>query len=245
VGHLHEVVAGDFYHQQVESVPEQTWSSAAFLSSTVHGLLGLAYDGQANRVEFAPHLPAAWDKVSIENIRTRGGKIAFELSRVPEGLRLDADNSGEPVDLLFSPEIPLGARMIGAEVPGKKMAARRDDHAQDAHATLNFSLPAGKSHCLIRFEGGVSVGVKSLVPLEGDASKGLKITAVTFHANTLAVDVDVNAAQPAPIIVLRTVNKPLRVQGATLLRISANVYELTVQSAAANGFTHAKVAVDF
>jgi glycogen debranching enzyme len=33
MGHMHEVLAGNFYHQQEESVPEQTWSSAAFLSS--------------------------------------------------------------------------------------------------------------------------------------------------------------------------------------------------------------------
>ena len=29
-GHMHEVLAGDFYHEELESVPEQTWSSAAF-----------------------------------------------------------------------------------------------------------------------------------------------------------------------------------------------------------------------
>ena len=41
MGHMHELLTGDFYHQQVESVPEQTWSSAALLSSAVQGLLGL------------------------------------------------------------------------------------------------------------------------------------------------------------------------------------------------------------
>ena len=29
-GHIHEVAAGDFYHPEMESVPEQTWSSAGF-----------------------------------------------------------------------------------------------------------------------------------------------------------------------------------------------------------------------
>ena len=46
MGHMHELLAGDFYHQQVESVPEQTWSSAALLSSAVQGLLGLEREAQ-------------------------------------------------------------------------------------------------------------------------------------------------------------------------------------------------------
>ncbi len=59
MGHMHELLTGDFYHQQIESVPEQTWSSAAFLSSAVHGLLGLEREAQANGLEFSPHLPSA------------------------------------------------------------------------------------------------------------------------------------------------------------------------------------------
>ena len=47
MGHIHELLAGDFYHQQVESVPEQTWSSAALLSSAVQGLLGLEREAQS------------------------------------------------------------------------------------------------------------------------------------------------------------------------------------------------------
>ena len=57
-GHIHEVLAGNFYHEQTESVPEQTWSSAGLLDATARGLLGLEIDGIANRLRFAPHVPA-------------------------------------------------------------------------------------------------------------------------------------------------------------------------------------------
>ncbi len=60
---------------KLESVPEQTWSSAAFLSSAVQGLLGLKREAQANRLEFSPHLPANWESISVENIKISGGKI--------------------------------------------------------------------------------------------------------------------------------------------------------------------------
>src|SRR3984957_17365310 len=75
MGHMHELLTGDFYHQQVESVPEQTWSSAALLSSAVKGLLGLERDAQANSLKFSPHLPANWDSISVRNVKVSGGNM--------------------------------------------------------------------------------------------------------------------------------------------------------------------------
>ena len=81
MGHIHELLTGDFYHQQIESVPEQTWSSAAFLSSAVHGLLGLERQAQPNRLVFSPHLPAAWDHITVENIQGSGGRLKLTVTR--------------------------------------------------------------------------------------------------------------------------------------------------------------------
>ena len=69
LGHLHEVFAGDFFHEQTESVPEQTWSSAGMLDAAVRGLLGLDVGGAQNEVSFTPHLPAEWDHVQVGNVR--------------------------------------------------------------------------------------------------------------------------------------------------------------------------------
>ena len=130
MGHMHEVLTGDFYHQQVESVPEQTWSSAEFVSAAVHGLLGLEREAAANHLTFAPHLPPSWSQVTVAHVPMRSATVAFKLARVGAGLDLDIENDGEPFDLTFSPEIPLGARLLEAEIDGKATAVTRDDHAQ-------------------------------------------------------------------------------------------------------------------
>ncbi len=67
------------------------------------------------------------------------------LARVPQGLELETENSGSPVDLLFAPEIPLGAHLSGAELDGKPIDVRREEHAQDTHATLKLRFPPGKA----------------------------------------------------------------------------------------------------
>jgi hypothetical protein len=254
MGHLHEVVAGDFYHQQTESVPEQTWSSAAFLSSTVHGLLGLEREAQANRLLFSPHLPANWDRITIGNIPVSGGHLAMTMIRTPSGLELQTENSGGPVELVFSPEIPLGAHLLGAVLDGKHLDAQPQQNAQDEHATLTFTVSPGKSHCLVHFEGGVSLSVHNPSPLLGEPSKGIKIISATYKPGSLVVNADVSQDSPVASIELRTKEKPLRAHGATLSSVSGDTYELIVEpsATAANHpnttpgeYRHTEIAVDF
>lgn len=235
MGHMHELLTGDFYHQQAESVPEQTWSSAAFLSSAVNGLLGLVRKAQANRLEFSPHLPSAWDRISIKNIRVSGGNVAITLVRVPLGLELQTENSGSPVDLLFSPEIPFGARLGGAELDGKPVMVRTEAHQQDSHAALRFTLPTGKSDCVIRYEGGVSLSVKARDPLVGESSKSIKIVSVAYQGTSLVLQADVSRDASLSAIELRTNEKPLQVHGARLSLVSDGHYDLVIDPALTAG----------
>jgi glycogen debranching enzyme len=253
LGHMHELLTGDFYHQQTESVPEQTWSSAAFLSSAVRGLLGLAREAQTNRLEFSPHLPASWDRMSVSNIKVSDGSVAMTITQRPGELQLQTENSGSPVKLLFSPQIPTGARLSGAEVDGKPVHARLDAHEQDTHATVTFTLPKGKSQCLIRYEGGVSVSVRQPEPLVGDSSKAIKLTTVTYQAANLVLKADVSRDATNSTIELRTTEKPLQAHGAELTPVSPGLYDLTVdpvakemdQAGAAPEFRHIQIVVDF
>jgi glycogen debranching enzyme len=254
MGHLHEVVAGDFYHQQTESVPEQTWSSAAFLSSAVHGLLGLEREAQANRLVFSPHLPSNWDRITVGNIQVPGGHLAITMIRVPSGLELQTENSGGPIELVFSPEIPLGAHLRGAELNGKHVDAQAQENAQDEHATLRFTVSPGKSHCLVHFEGGVSLSLHSPAPLLGEPSQGIKIISTVYKPGSLVVNADVSQESPLAPIELRTDEEPLQAHGAKLTSVAKGTYELIVDpsTATANNanptpgdYRHVEITVDF
>ena len=227
MGHMHELLAGDFYHQQAESVPEQTWSSAAFLSSTVHGLLGLERAGQTNRLVFAPHLPPVWQEISVDNIKVSGGQVALTLSRVADGLVLAAENSGAPVELHFSPEIPLGARLLGAQWNGRPVRIESETHPQDMHAAFTVMLPGGKSRGLVRYTGGVSISVTGPAPQAGESSRSIKLTSVTLKGDSLVLGADVpRLAALESSIALRTGEEPTAVHGATLNDVSPGVYSL-------------------
>jgi glycogen debranching enzyme len=250
IGHIHELLAGDFYHQQVESVPEQTWSSAALLSSAVEGLLGLERDPDTNGFKFSPHLPANWGSISVRNVKVPDGNMGMTLTRVRNGLELEIENSGSPVDLLWAPEIPLGAHLSGAELNDQPVNVRLEEHAQDTHATLNFKAPHGKSRCLVRYEGGVLLSVSDAAPLLGEPSQRINITAVAYKPTSLVVDADVSRDSPNSTIGLRTDQKVLKVRGAKLSLLSDGVYELLVDptgkpGSAAGEYRHTEIVVDF
>jgi glycogen debranching enzyme len=247
MGHMHEVVAGDFYHQQTESVPEQTWSSAGFLSSAVDGLLGLETDARANHLTFSPHLPAVWASMSVSNIKVPSGTVAMTLTRVPDGLDLQIENNGGPLELTFAPEIPLAARLKGATLEGRPIPVNKEEHPQDTHAALNFKVPGGKSDCLIRYEGGIAISVRDPVPLVGESSRGIKLTSVAYDSKTLVLEAQVRLDESSATIKLRTGDTPLRAHGAKLVAIGLGEYELVVDPVLTGdaAYRHIEITVDF
>ena len=247
MGHMHEVLTGDFYHQQVESVPEQTWSSAGFLSSAVHGLLGLETDAHANRLNFSPHMPSDWDRMSVSNIKLSGGTLALVLARVRDGLELQIENKGEPLELSFTPEIPFAARLGGATLGGKPLPVQKEEHQQDTHAALHFRVPSGRSDCFLRYEGGVAVDVKDPAPLVGESSSGIKLISVAYDSRTLVLKADVRHDRNSSVITLRTGEKPLAAHGAKLARTAQDEYQLIVDQTPVPDalYQHLEITVDF
>jgi glycogen debranching enzyme len=109
-GHMHEVLRGDVFAPERESVPDQSWSAASFLTSAVRGMLGLTVDGSRHALRFAPRLPAEWDTIRVRQIRVGGENVALAMRRSPEQIELEIENSGPPLTLNFRPELEPGAR---------------------------------------------------------------------------------------------------------------------------------------
>jgi glycogen debranching enzyme len=104
-GHMHEVMRGDAFLPERESVPDQTWSAAAFLSSAVRGLLGITINAARREIRFAPRLPAAWDSVSVRRIDVAGADVGLTMRSVGSSVELTIENSGPALTVLFQPII--------------------------------------------------------------------------------------------------------------------------------------------
>jgi hypothetical protein len=113
---MHEVLRGDTFAPERESVPDQTWSSATFLSSAIRGLLGLTIDGVKREVRFAPRMPAEWDRVRLRRVDVGGSALGLTLRTSADVVELEIENAGPAVSLTFLPALRAGARIGAAEM---------------------------------------------------------------------------------------------------------------------------------
>jgi hypothetical protein len=233
-GHMHEVLAGDTYHPQLESVPEQTWSSAAFLSAAVRGLFGLDIDAESGILTFAPHLPADWDRAVLRGVRIGAAKLDLVLEQGIGGMRLRIENLGAKVQMRFRPRIPLGSQIVAGSAGGKKIAVRNETHAQDQHAVLEFAVPQGISEISLRYRGGVALVMPETHPSLGEPSTEMKLTSVALAADGLHLGFDVMSAKENKLRIL-TERAVRRASHAEIRRLSGHLYELAITPAATGG----------
>jgi hypothetical protein len=248
LGHMHEVLAGDYYHPEVESVPEQTWSSASFLSAAVEGLLGLTVQGASGRLTFAPHLPPDWSAITVRHLRLRSSELTLEVTQAAGEVRLKAENAGAPVPMLFAPEIPLGARLRDALLDERRVAATLEQNPQDTHARVELTLAHGSTQLTIGYRGGVAILPAPPRPEVGEPSRALKVTGVSLAGRLLTLELDYPSVTPSGLE-LRTRWAIKDVQGATAEAVSPGTYRLKVGGAVPGGrpgpYQHGKVTVTF
>lgn len=247
IGRLDEALAGNFYHEEEESVPEQMWSSAGFITSAVRGMFGIEVDAQKKHLAFSPHLPPGWDKVNLRNVRVGESLLHFTLSQTAAGMDLDAQNDGPPVSLVFAPEIPLGAHELTALVDQRPVSSSLQLHPQDTHARIEVSLATGASHLSLRYRGGVSILLPAQPVLIGDPSTGTKIVGVEMYEREYRVKLD-RVATRSYSFLIRTPWKVAHVDGASVEPAGVGLYRITLGksgSATDLRYTRAQVVVVF
>jgi glycogen debranching enzyme len=225
-GHFPEVMAGNFYRPQIESVPEQTWSSAGFLDLTIHGLLGLQTDSLAKRLVFAPRLPAQWNDVSVKRIQLAGASVSLSLHRDANRLTVVIDNAGEPFKFEFSPDLPLGATALHALFNHQTIVAKAETYPRQTSATVIADAPHGKSEVQLDWSGGISI-IQDVPALQlGDPSAGVHIVDVHCEGKTLTIAADVPTDRASQLH-LKTDWPITHVDGATVRPRVDGLVELT------------------
>ena len=227
LGHMHEALAGDYYHEEMESVPEQTWSSATFFAAAVHGMLGLQIDGASSHVTFTPHLPPTWNSITLRNIKAGASEVSLHMTQTPSEIRLQAHNEGAPVQIKFDPEIPFGAKVRSAQLRTRRITAETEPHPQDTHAKIEFDLPHGDTSLAINYTGGVAILPDAPTLAVGDPNHAIKITATHLDGRAYTVDFDVLPSAPSTLD-LRTLWKIENAEGATFQQIGPSLYRLTI-----------------
>jgi glycogen debranching enzyme len=138
-GHMHEVLRGDSFAAEHESVPDQTWSPASFLSSAVRGLLGVTLNGMIHELRFAPRPPSDWRGLEVRHINLAGSDVSLTMRVSSERIELAIENAGPTMTLTFAPPVTR-ARVQTVDISG---GARLLSHSENGGSyELRASCPA-------------------------------------------------------------------------------------------------------
>lgn len=244
-GHFHEVLAGDLFHPELESVPEQMFSSAGFLNAAVHGLLGLQVHGAGRTVLFAPHLPGNWDHVDIKGVRVGASRLDLHMTENEYAITLQVYNPGAPVNIEFDPQLPLGARLQSADIDDAPVKAAVTQSTQDQHARLVVHARTGVTRTTLHYADGVRIVPVEATPRTGDTSVNLKLVSADLSGGELRLKAYAADADHAGID-LMTPMKIVSADGADVSQIAKGQYRLTLhvpQQARADDSVYAPVEV--
>ena len=111
LGHVTEVLSGDYYQPLSTSSPHQIWSAAMVVSPVLRGLLGLEIDATSHQLRFAPHVPAGWKSFEVRNVHVADAVLDLKYERTEEGLTLEMRRTGSGDCLMeFAPALNSRSR---------------------------------------------------------------------------------------------------------------------------------------
>lgn len=174
LGHVTEVLSGDYYQPLSTSSPHQIWSAAMVISSLLRGMMGIETNAAGNHITFAPHVPADWSSFAVHNVRTGNATLNVDFRRTTDDIRLEVESS-ENAQLNFSPAVSVRAQVISAELNGQRVPFKVTANSSDQHVNIDAQLRKGKNMFRILLRNDFAIAYSNVLPALGSSSRGLRI----------------------------------------------------------------------
>ena len=189
LGHVTEVLSGDYFEPLSTSSPHQIWSAAMVVSSLLRGMLGLEGDALSHVVTLAPHVPYNWSNFSFERAGAADCGIRAYYQRTVDAITLRIQRSGtQPCTLRFSPSIAHGAKVVRAELNNRPVAFHVETNSIDQHVTVAVPIASGSSTLTIHLLHDFGLFFDSQLPNLGSSSQGLRFISESWSSQSLNVE---------------------------------------------------------
>lgn len=252
LGHVTEVLSGNYYEPLSTSSPHQIWSAAMIVSPILRGMLGLDADAIGHRIVFAPHLPDDWESTSIKNVRA--GECAVDLSfrRTADEITLATTRTGtahtSECTLEFSPSLSLRAQVLSVELNGRRLRFDVLRNSSDQHLSVRIPLGSGTSKLRIRMRSNFGLSIPISLPPLGSASEGLRIVSETWTTSRDTLTLSL-AGRPGRVyrLSVRNPEQITSVDGGALEDRNSSSATLRVQfpPERAQDYVHSAVRIHF
>jgi glycogen debranching enzyme len=176
LGHVTEVLSGDYYEPLSTSSPQQIWSAAMVVSPILKGMFGLEVDAISHRLRFSPHIPADWKSFEIGNVHVGNAVLDLKYRRDAETVTLEVGRNGSgDCTLYFSPAFSPRAEITSTTINGRTVRSLSQTNKEDQHVVTEFPLTMENTVLRMTVRDDFGVSYSSTLPPLGETSHALKI----------------------------------------------------------------------
>src|SRR5260370_5067483 len=175
LGHVTEVLSGDYYQPLATSSPHQIWSAAMVVSPLLKGMFGLEKDATRKTLTFVPHVPPDWTNFKVNNVRLGDSVVSLSYIKTLSEITLEVTRTGGECSLDFEPTLANTALVSRVDVNGRPLSYDQQISAEHHHLKIKFLLKEGKNIVRIHVTNDFGVSYAFRLPDLGSESSDLRI----------------------------------------------------------------------
>ena len=186
LGNITEVFSGVQNVWPQEAVSHQGFSTAGVVLPLVRGLLGLEGDALNKIFSFAPHFPADWKKVKIDNIKIGEAAFSVDFLRTEDRLAivLQAENA-KGYKINFAPALGIGTEVISFKVNGQDTDFEMDSSSQTVQPKVELAVEDNPLSIEVYFKPTLEILPVIPETKVGERNSGLKVISVRREGRIL------------------------------------------------------------
>jgi hypothetical protein len=249
LGHVTEVLSGDYYQPLSTSSPHQIWSAAMVVSPLLRGLLGLEIDATSHQLRLAPHVPAGWKSFEIHNIHIAAGIVDLKYERNEDSITLETRRTGAgDCSMEFSPALSPRAEVTGSDINGHPVSLRVERNPEDQHAVVRFLVSSGPSTLHIRLRDDFGYSISTDPPRLGERSRGLRVLSESWGPKHQSLTLNVSGISGKLYnLTLWNSKQVASVEGGKLVKEENGEMQIRIELPATDStsYVHGKVLIHF
>jgi glycogen debranching enzyme len=246
LGHVTEVLSGDYYQPLSTSSPHQIWSAAMVVSPLLKGMLGLEKDATKKSLRFAPHVPADWTNFKINNVRVGGSVVNLSYQKTLGEITLEVTRTGGECALNFEPALANSVLEVRVDVNGRPQSFDQQISSEHHHLKINFALKEGKNIVRIRMPNDFGLSYVFRLPELGSESSDLRVLSEEMGDATTPMEL-ITAGRAGATYDLAVWNPALidSVRGAELVKDASGGAKLRIhfEAKAGENYPHQRVVI--
>jgi glycogen debranching enzyme len=249
LGHVAEVLSGDYYQTLAAASPHQIWSSAMVISPILIGLFGLETNALTNHVSFSPHVPADWTAFAIEHVQAGSCLLDFRYHKTVERMTLEISQSaGNNCTVDFAPALSLRAQVSEVELNSHATPFHILENDSDQHVSVHMSIAEPSETLVIRLKNDFGLIQNSASPSLGSTNQGMRVVSESWSTDREKLTLDTASALDGTYeLGVWNPSQITTVDGAELVRLEGHdaVLRITIPPGQKSPDLHQTVVLHF